>query len=158
MDWLDKLLGRPSAPTVSPPEVASNDMATEPAIAPGTEPAWRADPAQVAEVRDMRRRELMTISRRLGRLDRRPRGQLYDWAGTLLLGGAVGGGFGLIPFLEQKPNPDTVDRLIYFGLLGVAVLVAYVCFRAARDARAERADTVVAIKEDLDELMEGSLQ
>lgn len=106
----------------------------------------------------MRRRELLGISRRLGRVDKRPRGRVYELAATLVAGGMIGGAFGLIPFLDQTPNPGTVDRLIYFGLLGVAALIAYVCLRASKDAGAERSETVVAIKEDLDQLLEGSLR
>lgn len=106
----------------------------------------------------MRRRELLGISKRLGRVDNKPRGRGWEIAATLLIGGVLGGAFGLLPFLDQTPNPGTVDRLIYFGLLGFGVLLARLCWRAAKDTDGERADTVAAIKEDLDQLMEGSLQ
>lgn len=153
MTWLDKLRGRPDRA----PQPAEGPAAAEYAEHAEGEPTWHPDPAQVAVMVKMRRRELLNISRRLGRLDNRPRSRFYEAAATLFAGAVLGGGFGLIPFLDQKPNPGTVDRLIYFGLMVLAGVVAYLCWRASRDTDAERSDTVDAIKDDLDQLMEGSL-
>ncbi len=117
---------------------------------------WRPRPEHGATVA-MRRRELLTISRRLGRVDERPRGRLWEVAATLLAGSVTAGAIGLIPFLGQQANPDTVERLIYFGLLGVGVGAAYLCFRASRHIKEANSDTVLAIKADVDLLLEGSI-
>jgi hypothetical protein len=105
----------------------------------------------------MRRRELLTISRRLGRVDRFSRANIFGAVGTLFAGAALAGAFGLFPFLSQKENPDLSARLIYFGSLGAAVLIALLCGIGFLVARKERSDTVAAIKEDLDELLKGEL-
>jgi hypothetical protein len=100
---------------------------------------------------------MLTISKRLGRVDRFSRANAFGAAGTLFAGGAFAGAFGLEPFLSQKPKPGTESQLIYFGALGVAVLIAGLCLLAFVVARKERSDTVAAIKEDLDGLLEGEL-
>lgn len=151
MRWLGKQSPPPRELTAGAPPPG------EGTVPPGTEPTWRPDPAQVAEIAKMRRRELVAISKRLGRLDNRPRGRRWEVVATLLAGGVIAGGVGLLPFLEQAKNPSTVDRLIYFGTLGLMAIGAYVCWRASRDMGDERTDTVRAIKDDLDQLLEGSL-
>lgn len=100
---------------------------------------------------------MLTISNRLGRVDRFSQAHAFGAAGTLFAGGALAGIFGMYAFLAQKPNPDLAARLIYFGSLGIAVLVAGLCFLGFVVARKERSDTVGAIKEDLDELLKGEL-
>jgi hypothetical protein len=151
MDWLDRLHKRSD---LSPSALSAAEETTREG---GEESIWRPDPAQVAVMAEMRRRELLGISKRLGRVDKKPRGRLYEVIAILFAGGLLGGAFGLLPFLAQKPSPSVVDKLIYFGLLGFAAAIAFVCWRASKDTDAERTDTVVAIKEDLDQLLEGSL-
>src|ERR1700722_5066128 len=143
---LGGLWGRRSAVASVPPDAPGD---TKPDV---EAPTWLPDPEQVAAL-DMRRRELLTISNRLGRVDRFSRANAFGAAGTLFAGGALAGTFGLYAFLAQKPNPDLAARLIYFGSLGIAVLVAGLCFLGFVAARTERSDTVGAIKEDQDELL-----
>jgi hypothetical protein len=154
MRWRE-IFSKPAVGTTSNPASQTEEETT---VQDGSEePTWHPDPAQIATMVKMRRRELLSISRRLDRVKNKPRGRAYEIAATLLVGGVIGGAFGLLPFLAQRPNPDTVDRFIYFGLLGVGLLLARVCWRAASDMSEERTDTVAAIKEDLDHLLEGSL-
>jgi hypothetical protein len=71
-----------------------------------------------------------------------------------MFGAVLGGGFGLVPFLSADPGPSHSQRLAYFGLLGVAALSGIGFGLAGLAIKGERDDSVAAIKEDLDDLLD----
>jgi hypothetical protein len=66
--------------------------------------------------------------------------------------GAVGGGFiGLVPFLVVKP--PLLASLAYVVALAVALYLGLTYSEAAEDIASERADSILAIKEHIDNTM-----
>jgi hypothetical protein len=123
------------------PNVQGNPVALDP------------HPEEVAVLTGMRKSRLQSFSDRLGRVGQFPWPTMWAGLGTLLLGGAVGGAFGLIPFLSTDPRPSSFDQLVYIGLVGGTAVLAIVCFLAAATTRAERVESVRAIKEDFDKML-----
>jgi hypothetical protein len=116
-------------------------------------PIMPARSSAIAEVGNLRHRELMTIAKRLGRLSVWRWDRWFAGAGLLLAGAAVGGGFALIPFLGASPGPSNESKTLYIALLLAAALLAMVCGGASLAIGSEREDSVTAIKEDLDSLL-----
>src|SRR4051794_36103338 len=81
------------------------------------------DPVSVATMSDLRHREVLTISTRLGRMASPSKVNRYGWAGSILIGAVLGGGFGLIPFFSQTPRPSQLAQVIYLGLLAFALIL-----------------------------------
>jgi hypothetical protein len=116
-------------------------------------PLLRRSRESTAELQGLRGEELTSISRRLGRLSKSRWDRWFTGAFGLLLGGVLGGCFGLIPFLTANPGPSSKAKVIYFGSLGFILVVALVCGLASLAVKAQRDDSVAAIKEDLDTLL-----
>lgn len=110
-------------------------------------------PEAVAELSKLRRRDLLSISKRLGRLKSRSWGRWFAAVGLALFGAVIGGGFGLIPFLGADPGPSDTGKIAYFALMLIALILAVVCGLATLATEDERADSIAAIKEDLDDLL-----
>lgn len=104
---------------------------------------------------EMGHADLREISGRLGRITNLSWATIWATVGILALGGVVGGIYGLISFLDETPNPDTNERVIYMGSLGVGLLVGLGCICAAFFMRKERAESVKDIKTDLDTKLDG---
>jgi len=77
----------------------------------------------------------------------------FRGAAILLLGGVLGGAFGLIPFLSTDPSPSRASKVVYFGLLGVGVLLSAICGAAGLAIKSERDESVSSIKEAVDDLL-----
>jgi hypothetical protein len=116
-------------------------------------PIMPARSSAIAEVGNLRHRELITIAKRLGRLSMWRWDRWFAGAGLLLAGAAMGGGFALIPFLGASPSPSNESATLYISLLGTAVLLTIACGVASLAVGSEREDSVAAIKEDLDSLL-----
>ena len=110
-------------------------------------------PEALHEAGGLRIRELRTISLRLGRMGKRQWDRWFAGAAILLLGGVIGGGIGLVPFLSYKPSPSSSSKVLYIVLLVAALLLAAVCGLARLAIRSEREDSCEAIKKDLDTLL-----
>lgn len=99
----------------------------------------------------VRHSELKSVSERLDHILAVPRARKWELRSQVVLG-AVGGGFiGLIPFVALGPP------LIAWGAYVVALVVALyfglTYSDAANDVAAERADSILAIKEHIDKNM-----
>jgi hypothetical protein len=123
------------------------------AYRPAAAPIVVPKPEAIAEMAGIRQSELQTISARLGRVCEPSRARWFAGAAVLALGGAVGGGFGLIPFLSTTPAPSSSATILYAALVGVGLVAALLCGLAYRALHVERADSVGAIKEDLDRML-----
>jgi hypothetical protein len=116
-------------------------------------PVIRRSPESLAELQGLRGEELTSISKRLGRLSGSRWDRWFGGAFVLLLGGVIGGGFALIPFLSTNPAPSAKAKIIYFGALALCSVVALVCGFAALAIKGERDESVTAIREDLDRIL-----
>ena len=116
-------------------------------------PILRAHPDALALVGDTKLSELKAISRRLGRMSKWKWDRFFVGAMLLFLGGAIGAGVGLVPFLSSTPPPSHVARREYIALVIIAGVIGIVCGVACLAAKSERDDATEAIKEDLDELL-----
>lgn len=119
------------------------DSASGPVPPPIVEP--RAQ--DIAEFRGLRRRELGSISDRLGRFRKMPWARLWGNLSTLLIGGAVGGAVA-----AAQMDAET-DKVLYWGVVVVVLLIGLVAAGAAFTTNDERTDSVANIKEDLDRLL-----
>ncbi|HEY7830254.1 MAG TPA: hypothetical protein VIC06_06785 [Solirubrobacteraceae bacterium] len=125
-----------------------------PTFLDGRPPQLPASPRSIAELQNVRHRDLMTFSTRLGRLGQRQRDRLFANLSMLFAGGAVGGFFGFYAFTSTKPSPSGHAEALYIALLGAALALALCCGCASRCIREEREESVRAIKEDIDTLLE----
>jgi len=113
-------------------------------------PIIKPSPHFLAELSKLRRRDLVSISKRLGRISKFPWRQLWAGASLLLFGGAVGGILGLMAL--QTP---TGTQKLKFGLaIGISLGAAILCGAAWFSTKAQRDDSVKAIKAELDEILE----
>lgn len=110
-------------------------------------------PEDVAELGRIRRRELQSLTDRLGRVEARPRSRVWNGAGAVLVSTSLGALLAGIPLLSSTADWDDWVIPVYAAAIGVALLVGGLCFRAARSMRDERADSVADIKTDLDRLL-----
>lgn len=108
---------------------------------------------QVAELGSVRRRDLVGLSQRLQRVEAPPRGRWFLVVAQLLLGAALGSAVAGIPLLSSTVDLDAWVRPTYIAATAACVVLAVVCFLAYRSTREQRADSITAIKEDLDGLL-----
>src|SRR5712692_7080107 len=109
--------------------------------APITARVLEPRPEALHEAGRLRIRELKSISNRLGRMGKRQYDRAFSAAALLLLGGVVGGGFGLVPFLSTNPSPSHPARVYYFGLLSFAFILGVACTLARFAIKSEREDS-----------------
>ncbi len=95
--------------------------------------------------------ELKSLSERLDNVTALSRSQKWGVRYQLLVGALVGGGVGFVPFIASGPSVGFV--VAYVAVLAVALLVTWLHREAAIDIAAERADSIVAIKEHIDKTM-----
>lgn len=117
-------------------------------------PKMKPTPEMVATA-EMTHSDLIEVSTRLGRVTKLSWATAWATVGILALGAVAGGLYGLISFLDQTPNPDTSERVIYMGSLGVGLLIGSGCVAAALFIRKERAESVRDIKTDFDKKLAG---
>ena len=101
----------------------------------------------IAEHRKIRKREMASISERLGHLPKVPRSQVWGALAAILFGGAVGGA---IAALEMSPH---TNKVIYWLVIGGIFLGGALAAGASLTTHEERADSITAIKADLDRLL-----
>jgi hypothetical protein len=104
---------------------------------------------------EMTHSDLMEVSTRLGRVTKISWAAVWATVGVLALGGVIGGIYGLIGFLDQMANPDPDERVIYFGALGLGLIIGVGCIAAACFIRGARAESVKDIKTDFDKKLAG---
>jgi hypothetical protein len=104
----------------------------------------------VAELR-IRHSELKSISERLDHVAALSRAKKWELRSQVTFG-ALGGGFiGLVPFLAV--GPPLIASAAYVAVLVVALILSLTYSGAADDVSAERADSILAIKEHIDNTM-----
>jgi hypothetical protein len=103
----------------------------------------RADHA-IEELEHVRVSELQSISERLDVLGEVPRARKWESRSQWLYAAAAGGGIGFVPFLAEKPS--TVAAIAYVVVIAVALIGGRLSTEAADDTRAERIESVSAIK------------
>jgi hypothetical protein len=124
---------------------------------PGTTLADQKEPPLVERAYEVRAEmkvrhvELKSISERLDNVAALSRVEKWGVRYQLLVGTIVGGGVGFIPFIAS--GPSLVFVVAYVVALAVAVLVTRLHREAATDIAAERADSILAIKEHIDKTM-----
>lgn len=116
-------------------------------------PVVSARPEAVAELGQLRRRELEVLSDRLGRVDQPDRATRWTSAGVVWLSVALGALVAGIPLLNSRSNWDGWVIPVYASAIGVSLLIAALCGLAGRSVRRARAESVTAIKTDLDSLL-----
>jgi hypothetical protein len=95
--------------------------------------------------------ELKSISERLDHVAAVSRAQRWGVRSQLLFGGLAGGVIGFIPFIASGPGLPFV--IAYLVALAAALILAALHRDAATDIAAERADSILAIKEHIDNTM-----
>jgi hypothetical protein len=103
----------------------------------------RADHA-IEELEHVRVAELQSLSERLDVLMEVPRARKWESRSQWLYAAAAGGGIGFIPFLAEKPS--TLAAVAYVVAIIAVLIVARLSAEAADDTRAERIESVAAIK------------
>jgi hypothetical protein len=88
--------------------------------------------------------ELQSINERLDVLIEIPRARKWESRSQWLYAAAAGGGIGFVPFLAEKPS--TVAAIAYVVVIGMVLLIGRLSAEAADDTRAERVESVSAIK------------
>lgn len=104
----------------------------------------------VAELR-IRHSELKSVSERLDHVAATSRAKKWELRSQVAFGALGGGGVGLIPFLAVRP--PAVASAAYVAVLVVVLLLSLNYSNAAEDVAAERADSILAIKEHIDNTM-----
>lgn len=94
------------------------------------------------------------LSDRLARLKNAGHNRVWTNAGVTLLSVGLGALLAGIPLLSSTSHWDSWVMPVYASSVGVAFLLAGLCWLAARSIRRERADSVAAIKTDLDRLLD----
>jgi hypothetical protein len=94
------------------------------------------------------------LSRRLGRVDAARPGQSLATAGQVAAGAAVGAVVSGIPLLSSKEDWDAWILPAYLAVLVLLAVAAAAFLYAARSVRQARVESIGAIKEDLDALLE----
>lgn len=108
------------------------------------------DPEAWTLLGSVRASDMDTFLKRMQRLCQRKidRAKIFASAGILLFGAAMGGAFGLIPFLSTSPAPSHESRVIYIGIICVAAIFAFVCALARYAIHEERSDSISDIADD----------
>lgn len=116
-------------------------------------PVVAARPEDVAELGQLRRRELEVLSDRLGRVGVPEPGSRWSNAGVVSVSVALGGLVAGIPLLNSRSEWDSWVIPVYAGIVAVLLLVAGLCALAGRSVHEQHAESVAAIKTDLDRLL-----
>lgn len=117
---------------------------------PGEAPLVERSVEVIAELR-IRHSELKSISERLDHVATLSRARKWELRSQIALG-ALGGGFiGLVLFLALKP--PLFAAVGYGVVLALALYSSLTYSAAAEDISAERADSILGIKEHIDNTM-----
>jgi hypothetical protein len=108
-------------------------------------------PEAIAEVRKMRYADLLTMSRRLERVACLGRAKWYASAAWACVGAGIGAALALIPLLGA--DLDDWVMTAYICAVITLFIVSKLFAKAAEDVRDASADSVEAIKADLDILL-----
>ena len=104
----------------------------------------------IAEMR-VRHSELKSISERLDHVAAVSRARRWEVRSQLALGALGAGLIGAVPFATAKPS---LIAAVFYGLaLAAAFYLSWTYSAAARDISAERVDSILAIKEHIDNTM-----
>lgn len=122
--------------------------------APGEPPIAYARPEAVVELAQVRRRELESLSERLARVGAVNRARPWSAAAGGLVSVGLGALIAGVPLLSSTSRWDAWVIPAYAAAIAVTFSVAAICGFAARGIRFERADSVAAIKGDLDALLD----
>ena len=104
----------------------------------------------IAEIR-IRHSELKSISERLDHVAAVSRARKWEVRSQLSLGALGAGLIGVVPFATAKPS--LVAAIVYGLALATALYLSWTYSSAAKDVSAERVDSVLAIKEHIDNTM-----
>lgn len=104
----------------------------------------------VAEMR-VRHSELKSISERLDHVAAVSRARKWEVRSQLALGALGAGLIGVVPFATTEPS--LIASLLYGIVLAVALYLSWAYSAAAHDVSAERVDSILAIKEHIDQTM-----
>jgi hypothetical protein len=108
-------------------------------------------PVEVTAELKIRHSELKSISERLDHVAALSRARRWELGSQVTLG-ALGGGFiGLVPFVAL--GPPRIAAAAYVAVLLVVLVLSRTYSGAANDVSAERADSILAIKEHIDKTM-----
>ena len=107
----------------------------------------RSDEA-IVELEHVRLSELQSLSERLDLVAEVPRSRKWESRSQKLDAALIGGSVALVPFLVEKP--PLYAWIIYVVVLGVGFLISRLSSEAADDTRAERTESVKAIKQHID--------
>ena len=124
------------------------------AYQPALPPILPADPAAIAEVASLRHAEMAVLRDRLARLESAPRGAWFSPAGLLLLGASVGGALAGIPVFGSDAEYEAWVKPVYWILTCACGLVAVLCLVAHQTIGRQREDSISAIREDFDQLLQ----
>lgn len=121
---------------------------------PRDPPVVYARPEEVVELAQLRRREVVALSDRLARVASEGRAKPWSAAGSILV--SVGGGalIAAVPLLSSTERWDSWVVPTYAVAVVILFVLSALCWLAARTVRLERADSVAAIKIDLDRLLD----
>jgi hypothetical protein len=132
-------------------------VSTQPPVPSLPEPAGSGEAPVVlrsyearAEIQ-VRHMELKSLSERLDNVAALSRAEKWGVRYQLLVGAMVGGVVGFVPFIASGPSLGYV--VAYVVVLAVALLVTGLHREATKDIAAERADSILAIKEHIDKTM-----
>lgn len=116
-------------------------------IPPPETPILHPSPHAVAELGQLRQREMDSISERLGRFSKMPWATIWGAVAAILIGAAVGGALAAL-----QMAPDT-DRTAYWAIVGGVLIAGLLAAAAAFSTNSEHTDSIQAIKEDFDKLL-----
>jgi hypothetical protein len=117
---------------------------------PSDPPLLQPSQAAIAEMARVRHKDMLSLSERLGRVQRESRATPYDKAATGSFWAAIGAVVAAIPLLGSAEDIELWSLLLYGVVIAMFFVVALICRLACRSITAERADSVKAIKGDLD--------
>lgn len=113
-----------------------------------------ARPEEVAELAQLRRRELDVLSERMARVASEGRARPWAGAASAFVSVGLGALIAGVPLLSSTSSWDGWVVPSYAAAVGMSFVLACICWLAARAVRFERADSVAAIKNDLDRLLD----
>jgi hypothetical protein len=116
-------------------------------VPPPAVPVVHPDPNEIAELGQLRRREMVTISNCLGRFPKIPWGSIWAGLAAILIGAAAGGA---VAALQMAPH---TDKSVYWAIVGAVLVVGLLTALAAYTTNAGRSESTAAIKADLDTLL-----
>ena len=123
------------------------------ALAAGQPQVLERSSESTAELSRLRHSELKTISNRLGRMCRHglDRVRILEGLASLFWGAAIASAAGWLPL--RAANPAHQAKVDYVWVLAALVVfaVVFTVFRAV--VKAERTESIKAIKDDLDEIL-----